>query len=70
MADAAYLGKRHPEIMTLPELASLCERLQARAVSKMMDDRPEQAVDLRTAAKVISALLKNGTINQSVRLGD
>jgi hypothetical protein len=63
-----YHGRSRPEIITIPEMAALCERLQARAVSKLLADQPEQAVDCWTAARVLSTLLKNGTINESVRL--
>jgi hypothetical protein len=52
----------------IPDLAALAERPQVRATSKLLQGEPEQVVDGRTAARVISALLKDGTIDESVRL--
>jgi hypothetical protein len=69
MADRhQYHARPKPEFTTVPELAALCERLQIRATSSLLCNEPEQAVDIRTAAQVIGALLKNGTIKQSIRL--
>ncbi len=45
--------------ITIPEIQSLAERLLSRGVSKLSDDRPEHAGDLRLAAKVIRAMARS-----------
>ena len=45
--------------ITIPEIRSLADRLLSRGVSKLSDDRPEQAGDLRLAAKVIRAMARS-----------
>ena len=45
--------------ITIPEIRSLADRLLSRGVSKLSDDRPEHAGDLRLAAKVIRAMARS-----------
>jgi hypothetical protein len=45
--------------MTTRDVQSLADRLLSRGVSKLSDDRPEHAGDLRLAAKVIRAMAQH-----------
>lgn len=41
------------------EILALCDRLAARAESKMMEQSPEQSSDLRTAARLLRESLSD-----------
>ena len=45
--------------ITIRDIQSLADRLLSRGLSKLSDDRPEHAGDLRLAAKVIRAMARS-----------
>ena len=45
--------------ITIPEIRSLADRLSSRGLSKLSDDRPEHAGDLRLAAKALRAMARS-----------
>jgi hypothetical protein len=45
--------------ITIHEIKSLADRLLSRGVSKLSDDRPEHAGDLRLAARVLRAMARS-----------
>jgi hypothetical protein len=45
--------------ITIRDVQSLADRLLSRGLSKLSDDRPEHAGDLRLAAKVIRAMARS-----------
>jgi hypothetical protein len=50
------MGEPHLISLTRPEIRALAERLFNRGMSKMGTDTPEQARDMRVAARVILVL--------------
>jgi len=59
MANGEPIPKRVPATMTVSEIHSLVDRLLSRGVTKLSNQEPEQQADLRLAARVIRALLRN-----------
>jgi hypothetical protein len=59
-----------PNLITLtqPEMRALAERLFSRGISKMSTDTPEQARDLRLAARVIWVLCLEIDLNRTIRV--
>ena len=45
--------------ITIRDIQALADRLLSRGLSKLSDDRPEHAGDLRLAAKVIRAMARS-----------
>jgi hypothetical protein len=61
MSQAESDSTKNPKRVTLsvPELHSLADRLLSRALSMLSTDTAEQQRDLKTASRVIRALLRN-----------
>lgn len=53
-----------PTMMKQHEIRGLAQRLEARADSKIRTDEPEQAKDLRLAARILNAAA--GTVQVSI----
>ena len=47
------------QVMRVGEIHALADRLLSRGLSRLLDDRPESQRDLRTAARVIQALVSD-----------
>jgi hypothetical protein len=47
------------QTITIRDIQSLADRLLSRGSSKLSDDRPEHAGDLRLAAKVLRAMARS-----------
>ncbi len=45
--------------ITIHDIQSLADRLSSRGTSKLSDDRPEHAGDLRLAAKALRAMARS-----------
>ena len=45
--------------ITIRDIQSLADRLLSRGVSKLSDDRPEHAGDLRLAARALRAMARS-----------
>jgi hypothetical protein len=54
--------------LTIPEIHALGERLFNRGISRMTTDAPEQARDLRLAARVIWVLCLELARDRSIRV--
>jgi hypothetical protein len=46
-----------PTVFKLAEIENLADRLYSRGISKMFDDSPSLQQDLRTASRIIRAML-------------
>jgi len=46
-----------PTVFKVAEIHSLCDRLYGRSVSVLADDSPSLAADIRTASRIMRALL-------------
>jgi hypothetical protein len=46
-----------PTVFNVAEIEALADRLYGRGVSKLLDDSPALAIDLRTPSRVLRALL-------------
>ena len=55
--DASVMAET--KTITICDIQSLADRLLSRGLSKLSDDRPEHAGDLRLAAKVIRAMARS-----------
>jgi hypothetical protein len=60
------MAEPHLISLTRPEIRALAERLFNRGMSKMGTDTPEQARDLRLAARVILVLHKEVAHNWTI----
>jgi hypothetical protein len=48
-----------PKTITIRDIQSLADRLSSRGLSKLSEERPEHAGDLRLAARVIRAMARS-----------
>jgi hypothetical protein len=64
------MADHNPKLLqlTVPEIQALGERLYARGISKLATDTPEQARDLRIAARLIWTLCVEIGVGRIVRV--
>ena len=69
MSKAAHksIQNRGPVTLSVAEIASLADRLSARAQSAMLD-QPEQRSDLDLAARLIRHIVRAGLVRTSVAI--
>ena len=60
------IQNRKPVTLSVGDIASLADRLSARAQSTMMLDQPEQRSDLDLAAKLLRQFLRSGVVCTSI----
>jgi hypothetical protein len=56
--------------ITRDEISKLAERLMARGSSSLMRGQPEQQIDLRIAAQVLSYMVESGMPVTSIEIDD
>ena len=52
--------------LTVDEISALADRLEARAVSVVMRDQPQQCADMQRAAHLLRFLLCSGVVHKTV----